>query len=176
MKANIKYKSVLQDIKNIEERNEAFHALDNQGKRLEIAWDMLQLVLNETISSSYGTYWSADLLDNTSKIKTSKELQKFLLKTNKIKNCTVCARGGIMLSTIRLGNKISRSDDFLYNGSSHNIQGFTMKKMKEMEYEYEENGYNHPYCYNTDRKLANICCNILVNGNFNIKDKTDYLS
>lgn len=44
-----------------------------------------------------------------------------------------------------------------------------------MENEYESSYYDHPYKSHTEEKLANICYNVLVNGNFNTDDDTDYL-
>lgn len=177
MKINITYKSVLQPIKDIEERNKAFHELTNEGKRLEIAWDMLQLILQEKLRAAKGTYWQASLKRKALQIRDSKELQKLILNT---KTCKVCQRGGIMYSTIRLGNKISiYQNDELIEGTRNNIEGFTMNKMFDMEDIYEgwhRNSDLHPFKKRSKERLANICCNILVNGDFKIKDYTQYIT
>ncbi len=173
MKANIVFKSLIQDIKDIEKRNKVFNSLSAEGKRLEIAWDCLQLLLKEKVVGYTGGYWSNEIFNATENCKNSKEFQKTLVKN--LPNCEVCARGGMMLSQIRLGNKVSPNDNSCYHGNYHNIRGFNMKVFEQMENEYERCSYEHPYKWNTTEKLANICCNILVNGNFNVKDKTDYL-
>lgn len=172
---NITFKSVLQPIKNIEERNQYFEELSDEGKRLEIAWDCLQLILANKIKASEGCYyWNHYLSKIRGKIDTSKEFQIELIKILP-KDCKVCVRGGMMLSQIRLGNKISPKSDNVMEGSIDNIRGFTFNDFIIMEKEYEFSKYNHPYISSTSEKLANICCNILVNGNFNTEDKTDYL-
>lgn len=168
---NINFNSVLQQIPNLEERNIAFDAMDDQSKRQEIAWDCLQLILSGKISGSFREYWSDSLHD----IGTldSKDFQKIL--NDNLPNCKVCARGGMMLSMIRLGNSINSDCDSKYDGDRSIIKGFDMDSFENMELEYENNHYVHPYEKHTTDKLANICCNVIVNGNFNTEDKTDYL-
>jgi hypothetical protein len=174
----IEFKSLLDGL-TIEQKNEKFFELSEEGQRLEIAWDVLNLVTSGIMKASRHYYW-----DNTTEDKyyysnlSSKELCN---KTNKIKTCTVCARGGLMLSRIRLGNRYN-SEQIKSNGTKYTcgypvslIDGFSVNDLEIIENEYEHNDYNHPYRDNTEEKLANIMCNILVNGNFNIKDKTDYL-
>lgn len=175
MKPNIDYVSVLDHIKSIPERNKAFDALDNQSKRLEIAWDALKLVNKKVVVASNCFYWDFELIDIANDCNNSKQLQKILNKPSNFKNCAVCARGSIMLSLIRLGNSIDPYDPHRDSGNKRNLKGFSMKSMVNMESEYERSEFNHPYKNNTDEKLMNILCNILVNGDFNIKDKTDYL-
>lgn len=175
MKPNIDYVSVLDDIKDIEERNKAFHKLNKQSKRLEIAWDALKLLTKNVIRPSHGWYWNPKLRDVAAKTWGSEDLQTTLNQNTKIRGCSVCARGGIMLSQIRLGNSISVSDPAYQMGSRHNLNGFSMTQMKQMENEYEHSLYYHPYGHNTREKLMNILCNVLVNGKFDIKDKTNYL-
>lgn len=170
MKVKIKYKSKLYRFKNIDSRNKAFDSLSDEDKRREIAWDSLQLILSEKVSASLGEYWSNGLFSIEG---DSKTLQKILL--NELPECRVCARGAMMLSQIRLGNSIDSSDGYREQGTDENIKGFSMNDFYNMESEYENCQYRHPYNYNTDEKLANICCNIIVNGNFNTEDKTDYL-
>jgi len=81
----------------------------------------------------------------------------------------------MMLSQIRLGNSIASNDLKREKGSLGNIKGFSLKDFFLMEREYEHSSFKHPYFANTQEKLANICCNILANGNFDIHDDTDYL-
>lgn len=175
MKPNIEYVSVLDGIKDIEERNKAFDALDKQSKRLEIAWDALQLLSKKYITPSFGHYWGDKLTDIQLKSLHSTEFQQRLNKPSSFKGCSVCARGAIMLSLIRIGNNISPNGYAVDKGHNDNIKGFSMKSMLRMEGEYEHCHYDHPYRNNTKEKLMNILCNVLVNGDFNPKDKTNYL-
>jgi hypothetical protein len=173
-KPNITYKSVLQKIKNIEERNKAFDELSDEGKRLEIAWDALKLLKTDIITPSIGYYWGYKLEDIAEKSKDSKAFQKELNDVSSYKKCSVCARGAVMLSLIRLGNKVIPSYYAGY-GTESNVRGFYMASMEMMEEEYENSLYEHPYENNTKEKLMNILCNVLVNGDFNEKDTTNYL-
>lgn len=170
MKVKIKYQSKLSRFKNIDNRNKAFDSLSDEDKRKEIAWDSLQLILSKKISASVGCYWSGSMLDIDSE---GKDFQSTLL--HELPECKVCVRGAMMLSQIRLGNSIDSTDGNRDDGSINNIKGFSMNDFFKMEEEYEHLVYNLPYNNNSDEKIANICCNIIVNGNFNIKDKTDYL-
>lgn len=166
----INYKSVLANIKNIGKRNKVFNSLDKQSQRLEIAWEALQLSLMPIVLPSNGCYWSDPLIAIHG---DSKTLQKILV--TKLPPCQVCERGLIMLAQIRLGNDIDSDDNSRDDGSSKNLKGFPLASMMEMESEYESSFYDHPYYRHSKEKMANICCNILVNGNFKTKDKTDYL-
>lgn len=174
-KSNIKFKSLLHGVRSIEKRNQIFKGLSNEGKRLEIAWDMLKLLMEERIKPSYGFYWSVKLHELQANCDSSEEFHKKLNQKSKITNCSVCARGGIMLSQIRLGNSIHPHVHHADKGYSSILDGFSMDSMQCMENEYESLLYNHPYKTHTKEKLMNIVCNVLVNGDFNIEDKTDYL-
>lgn len=175
MKANIEYKSVLTGIKNIKKRNEVFNNLDKQSQRMEIAWDCLNLLLSKTINASDGHYWSYDLKEIAYYSEDSKEFQKSLNDKNAIKGCKVCARGAMMLSQIRLGNEIDPEIYGYDRGTLDIIKGFSHEDFLDMENTYERGSDSLPYEPNTEENLANICCNILVNGDFNKRDKTDYL-
>ena len=175
-KPNIDYVSVLDDIKDIDERNKAFDKLSKEGKRLEIAWDMLKLLMSGVVKPSDGHYWNPKLMRVADSCFNSKELQKEFNDKKNIKGCSVCARGGLMLSQIRLGNSVNPNDTwFRDKGSSENLKGFSWISMRKMENEYEHCTYRHPYRDNTTHKLMNILCNVLVNGDFKVSDKTDYL-
>ena len=176
MKANITYKSVLTEFTNIKERNVAFNNLDEQSQRLEIAWDALQLVLNKKVSAADGAYWGYNLTTNTVNL-NAKDTQNYLLNKLNRNNCSVCQRGLMMVSQIRLGNELCHDNDSrIISGSETNIKGFSLDDFEAMEQEYEGYVFEHPYDVRTEEKLANICCNVLVNGNFNTKDTTDYLT
>jgi len=178
MTTNIEFHSVLQGIKDVKARTEAFHKLSNEDKRKEIAWDALQLVLIDRLLPSHGNYWTGDLSDIKLESSTPEDLQARLICATQSTNsrCVVCARGAVMVSTIVLGNHIDPVRDYsIAHGDQYNIQGFTMQEMKDMESEYEDGWFDHPYDTNTKEKLANILCNVLTNGFFNTEDKTDYL-
>ena len=176
IKANITYKSVLTEFTDIKERNVAFNNLDEQSQRLEIAWDALQLVLNDKVRAADGSYWGYTLSSKTINL-NAEDTQNYLLKKLNRITCTVCQRGLMMVSQIRLGNELCHDNDSrLDSGTEDNIKGFSLDDFEAMEQEYECNLFEHPYNVRTDEKLANICCNVLVNGNFNTKDRTDYLT
>jgi hypothetical protein len=175
IKVNIDFKSSLSKIKNIEERNAAFNKLTDEEKRLEIAWDALNLVLSETVSPSYGEYWSNNLWNIKYSSKDSKELQINLNNLKKEVYCAVCARGLCMVSQIRLGNNIDPDNGGVISGSEDTLNGFSMESFRNMEDEFESVFFSHPYRTNTREKLANMMCNVLVNGDFDIHDRSDYL-
>ncbi len=168
---DFEFKSELQHIKDIEERNVQFKALNKKQKCKEIAYDCLLLTLGGKVCGSYQAYWS----DNLEAIEKpdAKAFQEKLV--NKLPKCSVCARGGMMLSQIRLGNSIHSNEYYRCKGDVQIIQGFTMSNFLEMEDEYERNTYKHPYKHNTTKKLQNICLNVIHNGKFNTDDPTDYL-
>ncbi len=177
----IEFKSVLEDITDINKRNKRFKSLSEEGQRLETAWEALKLVVNNIADPSTHAeeyrYWNRELLNIVIYSHTSEELQKNLLK---VKKCTVCARGIMTLAKIRIGNNVDpvfNTETDIARGCNDSTRGgFSFFDFKKMEIEYEFNEYGHPYCHNTKEKLANILCNVLVNGNFNIDDKTDYLT
>lgn len=176
---NIEYKSVLDECKSTDERNIRFLQLDEQSQRKEIAWDALNLLMNKKLSASNGCYWNDYLEDNTINTALSlSEVREFLL--NKLnRNCSVCQRGAVMVSTIRLGHRfdLDKVYDFeIQSGDDCKVRtGFSLKSMQQMEEEYERSTYKHPHTHNTKSKMMNILCNILVNGDFNKDDKTNYL-
>lgn len=175
---NIPYKSVLQHITNIEKRNKAFHSLSNRIKRKEIAYDALSLVLNKTVSGADGCYWDGYLTMTLANIEDPKLFQKKVLNPP---ICQVCARGGLMLSQIRLGNNISHKPenytirDIASGSGGVKIEGFNDRSFEKIENEYEFSYYGHPYNVGTTFKLINILCNIIVNENFDVKDDSDYI-
>lgn len=170
---NIPFKSKLVRFTNIENRNKAFHALSDEDKRKEIAFDALNLVIIKKLNASNGCYWDNNLENRTKLQNDSKELQIFL--SNKLPKCEVCQRGALMISTIRLGNTVEPTDKARSFGEDDNIQGFNELSFSRLENEFENDYFNTPYPPNTNRKLANLCCNIIANGDFNSIDDTDYL-
>ena len=168
---NIPFKSKLAIFKKIENRNEAFHKLTDEEKRKEIAFDGLNLVLAGKITASYGSYWGYNL--NNIYEPDALKFQKRLI--DNLPQCDVCQRGLIMVSTIRLGNKLSTNDFNISDGDENNLQGFSLDSMYNMEEEYERSAFSQPYDTNVGKKLINICCNVIANGDFTPKDKVDYL-
>ena len=181
-KPNIVFKSLLKGISSIAERNKIFNSLSEEGQRLEIAWDCLQLLMEDKVKPSIGWYWDPAMRDEYAS-STSKQIFR---KFNNIKDCEVCARGAVMLSQIRLGNKIGEENvpstcarkGVMYDtiqGNEVSLTAFSIDSLKWMEQEYENGHFNHPFETNSKEKLMNIMCNILVNGDFNTSDKTNYL-
>jgi len=142
---------------------------------LEIAWDALKLLEGKVISASFGCYWGIELGRIQRNSLSPKQFFKALNINKNIQGCQVCARGSIMLSTIRLGNTIDPDDYHADKGDRENVQGFDYADLINMEGEYEDSSFFHPYYYRSDEKLMNILCNVLINGNFNTLDDTDYL-
>jgi hypothetical protein len=173
---NISYKSKLTNFKEFEEKNLAFDNLSDEDKRKEIAFDVINLILNEIIGGSYGDYWNYTM---RSLVKDNQDVSLQKLFTNENlkneENCEVCARGAVMLSTVRLNNKLNFQDRHVQSGNSFNVKGFNIDVMHIMEREYEASDYDHPYNNNTTEKLLNMFCNVLSNGNFNEFDQTNYL-
>lgn len=171
----VPFKSQLQGIEDIQKRNEIFDSLPDEEKRKEIAYDGLGLVLEGIVlASGNRTYWSGQLKILQDASPSSSEFQSNLLSDD-ITGCEVCQRGLLMLSLIRLGAGVHPHDQSAESGCGYNIKGFRRLDFLEMEGEYEYNNYHHPYKNNTPEKLANICLNVIHNGNFNETDKTDYL-
>ena len=175
---NIPFQSKLAKFKNITNRNEAFDKLSPKDKRREIAYDALNLVITrQVMASEDGDYWNSSLQIRTKPLHTPKELQCLLV--DKLPTCQVCQRGLMMVSQIRLGNTLSPSGAAIQNGSNSNIKGFSIDSFGLMESLYEGWHHivgNHPYEMNTQEMMANICCNVINNGDFKITDTTDYLS
>lgn len=179
----IPYTSILIGITDIETRNKAFNALDKETQRREIALDSLQLVLTSQVYAHNAGYWDDHLY--AIKEPDSKLFQNILI--NKLPECRVCQRGLMMLSQIRLGNELASNDSSIYCGNNDNIKGFSIDDFEGMESEYEgetidmldedDNNIDNslPFKKHSWQKLANICCNVIANGNFVINDENDYL-
>ncbi len=181
MKILFKYKSVLSHIKDIKERNRVFDSLDDKTKRREVCWDALQLVLNDSVRAAAGIYWSGSIehIDGD-----SKELQEEL--NYNLPHCRVCARGAVMLSTIRLGNSIDASSYGKNNGINRYgdsiAKGFSTTTLLKMENIYENwitdesEDFKRPDLEErSELMLANVLCNVIVNGDYNTEDDTIYV-
>lgn len=186
---NVTYKSVLTKYRNIKKRNEVFNNLDNETKRREIAFDALKLLLAETIVPAGGivngerllrSYMDITLCNMIDYSSTSSELQEKFTTLKPKQQCVVCARGGLMLSQIRLGNSLCISEkidkDDIIMGEIWTIKGFTKSTFQLIEDVYEYS--NIPYHARTVESLMNIFCNIIINGDYiyvNTIDRVDYL-
>jgi hypothetical protein len=181
IQANITFKSLLQPIKNIEKRNTAFANLTREGKRLEIAWEALQLLLKGTIIpagvSGKSYYWDPTLTKTLKSSYSSKTLQEKFLK---VQECRVCARGAITLSKIRLGNNTAPENLYTISiamGNRNNsADGFSRGSLHYMENQYEASFYLPTLKPRSTPNLANILCNILVNGDYKPSDKKIYIT
>lgn len=187
----ITFKSLLDPIKDIDKRNKKFASLSNEGKRLEIAWEGLKLIIagmvtpsgiRTTGGSRAVAFWDENLKRIADKKgKNSKALQQAFLA---IPECEVCERGLLTLSKIRIGSAVliderSLTRDLISTECGDNPisrDGFDLSSLELMEAEYESREFKHPYNNRTIEKMANILCNVLVNGDFDIYDKTDYLT
>ncbi len=175
----IPFKSKLAKIKSLKLRNAKFKKLTPSEKRKEIAFDALNLVIIGKLNASHGSYWGGELMSLQSNLcdagENAEVFQKALI--NDLPSCEVCQRGLLMVSTIRVGNNISPDDGDVDEGSRSMLKGkgFKIENFWEMEDEFENDIYRHPYATNTDEKLMNICCNVIANGNFKKRDTTDYL-
>lgn len=170
----VPFRSALTKYRNIENRNKAFNKLSKKSKRREIAFDALKLVQTSKIKPARGEYWNEKLESMRKKAQSPKEFQKCLI--NLPASCECCQRGLMMVSQIRLGNTVDPNDEDADSGNHDNIKGFDYQTFRDMEREFENSNYNHPYPLRSKRKLANICCNIIVNGDFKTGDTTDYLT
>lgn len=185
----ITFKSLLDPIKDIDKRNKKFASLSNEGKRLEIAWEGLKLIIagmvtpsgiRTTDGSRAVAFWDENLKRIAEKKReNSRALQQAFLA---ISECEVCERGLITLAKIRIGSAvlIDERDLFLLStergDNPTSRDGFDLSSLELMEAEYETREFKHPYNNRTIKKMANILCNVLVNGDFDIYDKTDYLT
>lgn len=172
----IKFKSKLSRFTNIKNRNRKFHSLNVEEKRKEIAWDIINMIENNTLKGSSNSYWGSALFAIKNKVRTSEELQeKFCDLDNSYYHCYVCGRGALMLSRIRLGNSLNPTLKDISKGSCIMTDCFSFETYENIEREYEWDNGGLPYESNTTEKLLNIFCNVLVNGTFKVVDDTNYL-
>lgn len=187
---NFSFQSKLDSSRTITERNKVFHTLSAEDQRKEISYDLLMLILNKHLDACEGGYWDGEYLDNHDQCTTPEELHIYLNNFEKHGDtCEVCARGGMMLSQIRLGNTVSPHDLSVERGNKENIIGFTFTEFWDMEALYEglvvrtnifgveHNPWivDHPFQQHTRARLVNICLNVIVNGCFEKYDYTNYV-
>lgn len=173
----IPFKSKLARLK-VEKRNEKFKNLNEVEQRREVAYDALNLVLKKKVAAAAGFYWSDSIHTLTKNCSSSKLQSRLLESLPKQNECAVCQRGLIMLSMIRVSDGLNsfRGTDGLSQGIDQSMRkSFSYDSFEDMEQEYENSMFSHPYLKKSTHKLANICCNIIANGNFDHMDATDYL-
>jgi hypothetical protein len=118
----------------------------------------------------------------------SKEFQKLICNQIESSTCEVCARGAIMLSKINLGNDTtvkefnSAGARYFSKEGYQSLSAFSVDILELIEKIYEADEYDRRklkyqcrYPRHSNHLLANIFCNVLVNGDFNENDHTDYL-
>lgn len=198
------YKSVLRSIVDIEERNNAYWKLDRQSQKFEVCIDMLTLMEQNIIVPDPRSYWGTfefgdgEVIDFEFEDPKEDyiEASKFQERLCNIDNskCQVCQRGAVMLSTIRLGNRLSADSRNVSKGDESN-NPFSFQELIEMEglfedfyrvnfdedlfyYTYEKitSDMQFPYSSGAEECMVNMCLNVLYNGDFDILDTTDYLS
>lgn len=174
---SIPFKSKLTRFRNIKNRNKAFDKLTNRQKRQEIAFDALGLLSSNKIGAERGLYWNMRLKVKQWGSGTAEKFQEELCNLDDVQGCKCCARGAIMLSTIRLGNKVEPSNKFARDGGISTVKGFTVEDMRKMEQQFEYGAHNDTFSsYNKeDENLANILCNVIKNGNYKPDDKKNYI-
>lgn len=183
-KSLLKYKTQLGSIKNIEKRNVAFHALSKKERRQEIALDVLGLLDMGRLSSSGqdifdACYWSGKMKREIIDTDSPESMQELVISDSFYEevSCSVCARGAMMLSTIRMGNNLSPTGIDLASGSIYSQKHFTTSMFKKMETVFEQlDGVSRVYQSNTNESLANIFLQVVQTGSFKLSDTKDYLS
>lgn len=172
----IPFNSKLSKLRNIEKRNAVFQSLSNEEKRKEIAYDVLTSYKNELIGrqKEFG-YWPEEIIPKFKNLLDPVKFQSLLIKNEKNILCSVCARGALMVSRIKLGNQIcgGPSNEFI-QGGENTCPEFSDSQLESMEEHYEDDGFLR-YAERTPECIAAIFANILANGHFDKSDKTDYL-
>lgn len=173
------YKTQLKS-KSIKRNNETFHSLDRDSQKKEIALDVLSMIASDTMVGSHDSYWDTILYKNAKKITSASKLQKEL---RNVESCSVCARGAMMLSTIRVGNKLKYTygEEGLIDGNNHTQKHFDYGEYSDMENVYEDYAntrqeYDIPYDRQSTECLANIFLQVMHTGTFVIGEANeDYL-
>lgn len=182
--ACIPFESALSRCRTISGRNKKFNALSNQDQHKEIAYEAIKLYLYDIYMPTGGTYWSDNIkwsvkekVDNET---DSKKLQAGVLSVVKMRNerdigrCEVCARGGLALSEILIGNNVSAAHvfsdalDYVADGRGHNSV-ISMDTLSHAESAFEwGSGCDTMYKEFEDDaiRFVMIMCNIIVNGRF----------
>lgn len=163
--------------KTIELNNEAFEKFSKTQQRKEIAYDALMLIVKGIATTLSGGYWGEDLHNIKDASLSSSAFQCNLLKIDEKTNCSVCQKGLMMLSQIRLSNSLHPADSGITNGSHKGRKGFSENAFDQMEEDFEgwSRAINTTYKPGSSKLQANICCNVIANGDYKPKDETDYI-
>lgn len=178
----IPYESKLSGIKDLEKRNEAYKELSIADKVREIGFDMLDNFITGRLKkqpSSSFVYWPSLLVTEFKSIQDPKEFQQRLEQKQNEILCSVCARGALMVSRIKLGNHICGGNTNFMDGEDECtgesiLEEFTYRQLSDMEYLYEDNGFIR-YEKRTPECIAAIAASLIQNGVFDKNDETDYL-
>lgn len=180
------YKSQLTHIKDLKQRNKAFHALAIEDKRREMALDALTLLQSGNLVADIGFYWDSELYDLLTD--DSESTQQNFCGLN-YTQCEVCAKGALMVSRIRLGNQISEIHGYdrghIASGNVPEFDNYFSKTVwSDIENVFEgwvkmnvdlSKDETFVIFRHAENRLVNILCNIIVNGNFDIHDKRIFL-
>ncbi len=95
--------------KKVIKDNKAFERATNREKRVMIAQDNISLLLTGAVTAQTGHYLIVSAKKGALKIKPDDQVQALLgnTKSRSFPSCTLCAIGGAMMSTIRLGNNVT---------------------------------------------------------------------
>lgn len=175
----IPYKSKLPKNKSLDKRNKKYKSLSKKDRVREIGLDILESynagLLEEQDDSQY---WPRDLYEHFKELTDPKEFQTELYEKEKEILCSVCARGAIMVSRIKLGNEIGGDMEGFCDGEGNDgesiVKEFEMEDLNDMEATYESYGFLR-YEERTPECIAAIAANLVANGKWNDSDETDYL-
>lgn len=124
--------------------NVAFRKLGKRAQRVAIAEDVLAQLATGKIQAQSGCYIDTVFKD---KLNGDEQLQSALLQ-NQVESCQVCGLGSLLVSTIRLANKVTfgqlsgsgKSIRLGSNGSTvreHLSPFFSAKQLNEIEQAFE---------------------------------------
>jgi len=98
----------------MDKRTKDFLALPREKQRVAIAKDVLEQLRLEKFKAQGGCYKTVYLNDHKSVFDFPKDASMQNVLKEKTEKCYVCARGAILLSTIRKGNECT-VEDFRWN-------------------------------------------------------------
>ena len=148
-------------VKKLEEKNKAFNKLSKIEKRIEIAKDVISQVKAEKFIAKCGIYFSTESFNEFGQEESAQQI----LLGDKAPKCTVCALGGITLSTIRKNNAVkigvlqvkggAANQRKLVADKTHNIFTKTQLDMMEIAFERQVMDRENPYFTNQDYPFNN---------------------
>lgn len=143
----LKFAGIMERPLTVKERNALYASLDCHGKKMMVLKDALEFAKVTTTRLSTGTYGvfisedcTLDEYDFKSSLRNPEKLQEALWGTDM--NCTVCARGAILCSRVRVGNNYSsvRGNIFSRNDTINGLSDcFTTVELELIESAFELN-------------------------------------